>query len=303
MLLETLDIKKNDVLIYSENKFDFEHNFKIIDKQSVSKVPCTIKFSEIGNYINYPAPKNLIVYRLLTNLFEFNAELTKYGFIIFIHNKSELIYYDPVYAVKELEALNDYIDFDLFRFKIQQIGLTYSGIYNNCAVFSEVYSFDLKAIEAQNQNDKVFAEAIFAFNDKVQNKSSKQYFPSEKTSINIIEKADTSKKEEKEVLLLKLIEDKKNDSKSFNKPEIQPIVLNSDVNKIDYSEYFSKKPFNFDKLKTSQTKESETSGNQNQKEKRVEIDPRKKDLLTAFKSTTDLNSFLNKREPVVLKIK
>ena len=31
--------------------------------------------------------------------------------------------------------------------------------------FAEVYSFDLKAIEAQSQNDKIFADAIFAFDE------------------------------------------------------------------------------------------------------------------------------------------
>ena len=29
MLLETLDVRKNDVLIYSQNKFDFRDNFKL----------------------------------------------------------------------------------------------------------------------------------------------------------------------------------------------------------------------------------------------------------------------------------
>jgi hypothetical protein len=56
-------------------------------------------------------------------------------------------------------------DPDLFRFKIQQVGLTSHSVQGSEADYDEVFSFDLKAHEAQNQNDKIFADAIFAFDD------------------------------------------------------------------------------------------------------------------------------------------
>ena len=38
MLLETLDVKKNDILIYSENKFDFENNLMSIVPSASSEI-------------------------------------------------------------------------------------------------------------------------------------------------------------------------------------------------------------------------------------------------------------------------
>jgi len=165
MLLETLDVKKNDILIYSENKFDFESNFKIIYKKSGSRKPFSINFWEVGEYMNSPNPKNIILYRLLTNIPEFNASLTKYGTYIQINNAPEMVYYDPIFAVKELERMNGIIDFHSFRFKIHQIGLSSTSMQNGIQNYRELYHFDLKADEAKNQNDRVFAEAIFAFDN------------------------------------------------------------------------------------------------------------------------------------------
>ena len=57
MLLETSDIKKNDVLIFSGNSFDLENNFKIVFKKNPTKKPENISFYDIGKYINLPVPK------------------------------------------------------------------------------------------------------------------------------------------------------------------------------------------------------------------------------------------------------
>ncbi|MEW6654667.1 MAG: hypothetical protein AB1394_14535 [Bacteroidota bacterium] len=179
MLLETLDLRRNDVLIYSQNKFNFNDNFKIIYKNEKVKRVRSISYFDVCSFVKDPAPKNLIIYRLLTNVNHLDAYSTKYGYFISINGKVELIYFDPVFAIKDLRHLRFDLDPDQFRFKIQQAGLTTLNKKSTEPVqskfveqskapetgFNEVYSFDLKAFEAQNQNDKIFADAIFAFED------------------------------------------------------------------------------------------------------------------------------------------
>lgn len=163
MFLETLDLKTNDILIYSQNQFDFNESFKVIYKNRKIKRPIPISYFDVCNYVKDPSPKNLIIYRMLTNVDHLDAYSSKYGYFIKINNKVELIYFDPIFAVKDLKHLRFDLDPNYFRFKIQQVGLTSLTKKENQASFAEVYSFDLKAVEAQNQNDKIFADAIFAF--------------------------------------------------------------------------------------------------------------------------------------------
>ncbi|RJP69572.1 MAG: hypothetical protein C4539_07480 [Ignavibacteriales bacterium] len=171
MLLETIDIKKNDVLIFSENKFDFRNNFKIVYKKNPSRRPEPLSFEELSSYINNPLPKNLIVYRLLTNQQVFNANEAKYGIYILIDGNYELIYPDPIFAIKEIESFRNQINFETFRFKIQQVGLTSRSLSSKMNDYSEIYFFDLRADEARYQNDKVYAEAIFAFDSSFSGES------------------------------------------------------------------------------------------------------------------------------------
>ncbi len=163
MLLETLDIKKDDVIIYSQNLFDLEKNFKIIYKDDPKKVSQKITYNQVCKFINEFTPKNLIVYRLLTNIRDFQINLSKYGYFLNINGVSELIYFDPVFAVKELEDYPDAINIYDLRFRIQQVGLTTLNRKDNLPNFAEIYAVDLIANEAKFQNDKVFADAIFLF--------------------------------------------------------------------------------------------------------------------------------------------
>ena len=165
MFLETLDVRKNDVLIYSKNKFDFDSNFKIIFKKEPVKRARNISYFEVCEFIKDPTPKNLIVYRLLTNVAELDSYSTKYGYFIRIEGKMELIYFDPIFAVKDLRHLRFNVDPEKFRFKVQQLGLTFRGKMELEANFAEVFSFDLKADESKYQNDKIFADAIFALDN------------------------------------------------------------------------------------------------------------------------------------------
>jgi hypothetical protein len=173
MFLETLDYRANDVLIYSQNKFNFNDNFKIIYKNEKVKRVRNISYFDVCAFVKNPAPKNLIVYRLLTNVNHLDAYSTKYGYFIQINGKAELIYFDPIFAIKDLRHLRFDLDPERFRFKIQQVGLTSltkkydPSIKPTEADFAEVYAFDLKAIEAQYQNDKIFADAIFAFDEVI----------------------------------------------------------------------------------------------------------------------------------------
>lgn len=165
MLLETLDLRTNDVLIYSQNMFNFNNSFRIIFKNEKNKRPKRISYFDVCSYVKDPSPKNLIVYRLLTNVGSLDAYSTKYGYFIKINGKAELVYFDPIFAIKDLRHLRFDFDPKRFRFKIQQVGLTSLTKKEAEPSFAEVYSFDLRAIEAQNQNDKIFADAIFAFDE------------------------------------------------------------------------------------------------------------------------------------------
>jgi hypothetical protein len=165
MFLETLDLRTTDVLIYSQNMFNFDESFKIVFKNEKLKRPRRITYFDVCSYIKDPSPKNLVIYRLLTNVNNLNAYTTKYGYFIKINGKNELIYFDPIFAIKDLRHLRFDLDPDKFRFKIQQSGLTSLTKKESEPNFAEVYSFDLKAIEAQSQNDKIFADAIFAFDE------------------------------------------------------------------------------------------------------------------------------------------
>jgi hypothetical protein len=165
MLLETLDLRTNDILIYSQNVFNFNDSFKIIYKNQKVKRPQRISYFDVCAFIKDPSPKNLIIYRLLTNVNSLDAYSTKYGYFINISGKMELVYFDPVFAIKDLRHLRFDLNPERFRFKIQQVGLTSLTKRETEPGFAEVYSFDLKASEAQTQNDKIYADAIFAFDD------------------------------------------------------------------------------------------------------------------------------------------
>lgn len=165
MILETLDTKKDDIFIFSENRFDLKNNFKLIRKNISPKFLLPIHFNDVCKYIEEDSPKSLIVYRLLTNLPSFELQYLKYGYVILINGKEEIIHFDPIFAMKELEEYALKENFFSLRFRIQQVGLISQLKVFGKNNFSEVYAFDLEAEEAKLQNDKSFAEIIFAFDE------------------------------------------------------------------------------------------------------------------------------------------
>jgi hypothetical protein len=160
MLLETLDIKKNDIIIYSQNIFNLDTNFKIVFKDDKERLSRKISYQDVCKFVNEFTPKNLIVYRLLTNIPEFKIDPSQYGFILMINDHRELIYFDPVFAVKELERYSRLMNLEDLRFRIQQLGLTTLNRKGNSPNYAEIYAIDLEAMEAKFQNDKVFVDAI-----------------------------------------------------------------------------------------------------------------------------------------------
>lgn len=162
MLLETLDVGKKDIIIYSHNIFSAENNFRIIFKEDSKLSAKKITFSDVCMFVNDTIPKNIIVYRLLTNVPEVGIERSKFGYSMTIDETLEVIFFDPIYAIKEVEDIFEKTnDFNL-RFRIQQVGLSSSIFVNGRSTFIEVYAMDLASREAKFQNDKVFVDALFA---------------------------------------------------------------------------------------------------------------------------------------------
>ncbi len=167
MLIETLDTKENDVVIFSENKLDLKNNFKVIFKSSGVKKEKSIDYFEVCKFLTDPVPKNLVVYRTLTNVTDLDAFTTNYGYFLNTGSNMELVYFDPVFAIQDLSHLKFDLNPQKFRFKVQQVGFTSTANEEGEAIFEEVYSFDLKAIETKTRNDRILAEAIFASDNKV----------------------------------------------------------------------------------------------------------------------------------------
>lgn len=219
MLLETLDLKTKDILVYSQNLFNFNDSFKIIYKNEKIRRPKRISYFDVCDLVKEPAPKNLIIYRLLTNITNLDAYSTKYGYFIKINGKMELIYFDPIFAIKDLRHLRFELNPNHFRFKIQQVGLTSVTQWQSEPDFAEIFKFDLKAVEAQNQNDKIFADAIFAFdpdynNGELEERIIKDEIPDRKS----IAKPATLESTENIASLKNIAEDKTPAIKELNTP-------------------------------------------------------------------------------------
>lgn len=165
MILETTRGDGSDILIYSENRFDLENNFRMIRKNIGIHNPIRLHYNEVCSYVNDLQPKTIVAYRLLTNLEQFDLNYVKYGQQVEINSVREVIYFDPIYCIKEMED-NGFLSEDPdLRFRIQQVGLKSKGVIDGVAHFDESYSFDLEASEVQHQNDRSFAELLCAFDE------------------------------------------------------------------------------------------------------------------------------------------
>lgn len=194
MLLETMDMTDTRILIYSQNKFDF-NSFRIIDKDSKPRRPKKINYFAVCDHIKSVCPKNLVLYRLRTNVQTIDPYSTKFGYFIKMESGVELVYFDPVFAIKDLKHLKFDLDPDQFRFKIQQIGLQSVNTKDKEAVYKEVYSFDMRAIEAQFQNDRIFADAIFALDPDYISEDEETENAASNPSVDELDKSDDDVKD------------------------------------------------------------------------------------------------------------
>ena len=305
MLLETLDIKENDILIYSQNLFDPGENFKIVYKDDARKEHRKITVSEVYSFVNEYTPKNLIVYRILTNIKNFDIHPPKYGFFISVHNINELIYFDPIFAIKEIEEYGLSEEFSDLRFRIQQVGLTTLNRTGNIANFAEIYSIDLQAKEAKFQNDKIIADAVLS------------HLKKEKKGIKPLSQAKPDLPHKKNIKSIShnVSEDKDYDAKKIiginykgsagvrnisgitEEPphndnmisEKEDLILGEVENpKSDFSKFIQKKK------KGSGINQNDTPAEESKNDK----------VLNIFKSPESLNKFLEERKqkPVILKL-
>lgn len=159
------DRNKHEMIIYSQNNFNPDENFVLIYKDLMGLKQKKISYAEAFEFMSYPLEKNLILYRLLTNYEAIEAADSKFGFVLSLEGKDELFYFDPVYALKDLQNLVKDFKLDTFRFRIQQTGLKTLSFKGDRENFKEMYSYDLHAVEAQYQNDKVFVEALLDFEE------------------------------------------------------------------------------------------------------------------------------------------
>jgi len=161
VLIETYEDNESGTIVFSKNKFDFLTNFIIVDK-SKPDFSKNLDFKEISAFINRPVKKNLILYRLLTNDEDLDPFTSKIGFFVKLEDKIEIVYFDPIFILKDLEYLDITLPKEEFRFKIQQVGYKTKSIVDDSVIYEEHFCIDLSDDEAENQNDSIFAETMLS---------------------------------------------------------------------------------------------------------------------------------------------
>jgi hypothetical protein len=160
MLLETKNIRENDIIIYSRNSMDENYNFRIIFKNDPQTHHRLISFEHVKKLITEYFPKNLIAYRILCNFPDIPIGNVKYGCVIMANNEPELIFSDPVFAVQTIEEYIQYNPNNEFRFRIQKVGYTTFNDVEGKANFNEEFVLDLNIDDAINQNDEIFVKPL-----------------------------------------------------------------------------------------------------------------------------------------------
>ena len=171
MLLETKNIRKNDIIIFSRNSMDENYNWRIVFKDDPQLYHRKISFEHIKKLITEYFPKNLIAYRILTNFPDVTIPGVKYGCIILLDGEPELIFSDPVYAVKTIEEYLEYHPGDQFRFRIQKVGYTTENKIGEEANYKEEFFFDLNVKDAINQNDEIFIKPLLKKQEPIKKSS------------------------------------------------------------------------------------------------------------------------------------
>jgi hypothetical protein len=160
MLLETKNIKENDIIIYTRNSMDENYNFRIVFKNDPHTHHRLISFEHVKKLITEYFPKNLIAYRILCNSPDITISSAKYGCVIIADNEPELIFTDPVFAVQTIEEYVQFKHNSEFRFRIQKVGYTTLNQVDGNANFNEEFVIDLNIDDAINQNDEIFVQPL-----------------------------------------------------------------------------------------------------------------------------------------------
>ncbi len=186
MIIET-NVKKNiGTILFSENKFDFLTNFTKINK-SEPNIKEHIDFKEVSSFINEPVEKNLILYRLITNDENLDPFSSKLGYFIKVEDSIEVVYFDPIFIVKDIENLKITIPKKEFRFKIQQVGYRTKFIADDSITYQESFSINMSDVEAKNQNDSLFAETMLSLKGGLIVKKQKKVADKKKESFRRVE--------------------------------------------------------------------------------------------------------------------
>jgi len=178
LLIETYEHNKSGSIVFSKNEYDFLTNFVIVDK-SEPEISKNLDFKEISTFINKPVKKNLILYRLLTNDEDLDPFSSKIGFFIKLEKKIEIVYFDPIFIMKDLEFLKITLPKDEFMFKIQQVGYRTKTILDDSVIYKEHFCIDLSGDEAKNQNDSIFAETMLSLKNTIGDSNKKDFLNSD----------------------------------------------------------------------------------------------------------------------------
>lgn len=168
MLIETYEDNKCGSIVFSKNKFDLLTNFVIVDKTEPDTSK-NIDYKEVSTLINKPVKKNLIFYRLLTNDPKLDPYSSKISFFLKLKDKIEVVYFDPIFLLKDLEHLKITIPKEEFKFKIQQVGYKTELITDDSVIYEEHFCNDLSDEEAKNKNDSLIAESMLLQKIKTSN--------------------------------------------------------------------------------------------------------------------------------------
>ncbi len=196
MLIETNENKNFGTIIYSENKFDFLTNFTKVDKREPD-IREHIDFKEVSEFISQPVEKNLILYRLITNDENLDPFSSKLGYFIKVEDRIEVVFFDPVFIVKDIENLKLTIPRKDFRFKIQQVGYRTKFVKDESSIYEERFAINMSEIEAENQNDAVFAETMLKINGRIIKKKKRKEIESIKNKLGKVSSSSVSKNNDK----------------------------------------------------------------------------------------------------------
>ena len=166
MLLETKNISKNGFIIFSRNSMDVNYNFRIVFKNDPKLFHRKINFDYTKKLITEIFPKNLVAYRVLTNNPDISISALKYSCTILVNGKPELIFTDPVFAVRSIEEYLEVNQNDDFRFRIQKVGYSMTNKAGKIASYQEEFLYDLNAEQAINQNDELNFKSLFPGNKR-----------------------------------------------------------------------------------------------------------------------------------------